>query len=238
MISRTSFQLLLLVNLLLLGVWVAPTLGIQILDDGGREPERMSNQLHPEQVHVLREAETQEAPAAPATPPASGAASAPQATAATAPAAAACIQLAALTSDQVAAVNDALKPLGNALSMREEDTTTTSYWVNIPPNGGKAGAEKRTNDLKQLGIQDFFVVKDAGSDQFAVSLGLYHNEAAAQRMLESLQKKGIRTARITTRESVSSSRMRLSGPSDVLDRLTHDLGDKLKGVEQTACSPT
>lgn len=233
MIARTSFQLLLLANLVLAGLWLSPRLGMDLLGSSGREPERLETQLHPERVRLLGEA------SAPAAAAPSDAASQPVVAEPAAGSAAGgqiCVEWAALSSEQVAALNAAVRSAGDGLTLREEALPgTRSYWVNIPPQGGRAGAEKRVADLRQMGYQDIFVIKDEGPDQWAVSLGLYRNEAAANRFFEGLQKKNIRTAKITVREN-ASSRIRLSGTGELIERARQSAAESLKGSEPVACA--
>lgn len=231
MIARTSFQLLLLANLVLAVLWIGPRFGFDLLGGGGREPERMASQLHPDQVRLIGEAvappAADSAPAASSTPLA--VASAPASSAV-----ASCMQWSGLAPEQVAVVNAAIRTAGEGVTLREEVLSSHSYWINIPPLGNRAAAEKRGMELRQQGVQDLFVVRDAGPDQWAISLGLYRNEAAANRFFEDLQKKGLKGARLTVRDN-PSSRIQLSGPSDQLARVAQQAADALKGGEQGAC---
>lgn len=237
MIARTTFQLLLLANLVLAGLWLSPGLGLNLLGSGGREPERLDTQLHPEQVRLLGETSAPASVVAALAQPDVSAQPVPAAAEPVSGAAPACVEWPSLAAEQVAAVNAAVRNAGDGLTLREEALPgTRSYWVNIPPQGGRAGAEKRIAELRQLGYQDIFLVKDEGPDQWAVSLGLYRNEAAANRFFEGLQKKSVRTAKITVREN-ASSRIRLSGPGELIERVRQTLAGSLKGNEPMACVP-
>ena len=71
----------------------------------------------------------------------------------------------------------------------------------IPPQGDRQGAQRKGAELKALGVDDFFVVQDAGSDQWSLSLGVFRSEAAAQARLADLQSKGVRSAQVGARVS-------------------------------------
>jgi hypothetical protein len=81
--------------------------------------------------------------------------------------------------------------LGNRLSQRDSGD---SYWVHIPPLKSRADAERKSNEVRGLGITDFFVVQEAGPAQFAISLGVFKTEEAANNHLAQLRSKGVRSA--------------------------------------------
>ena len=86
-------------------------------------------------------------------------------------------------------------------------------------------------------MSDFFIVQDSGPNQYAISLGLFSTEAAAQSLLEKLRRQGITNARMTTRENPEpSSRIELRGPSDAMEKIRAFLADTLKTVKATGCS--
>ncbi|HEX5125823.1 MAG TPA: SPOR domain-containing protein [Rhodocyclaceae bacterium] len=215
---RSAFFLMAAINLVLAAILLAPVFGLQDIDHANGEPERLNNQLNTESIRVLPQ----------------GFESTPAATPA-ALAAPVCVAYDNLNSDQAKLLTARAQGLGETVNVREEGGTP-SYWVNIPPQGGKQGAERRSAQLKQMGVDDFFTVQDSGATQYAISLGLYHTEAAAKRQIESLQQKGLRTAVISVRENTGlNTRVELTGPSDVLQKMGQELADQLKGAEQAAC---
>lgn len=107
------------------------------------------------------------------------------------------------------------------------------YWVYLPPFKSLADAQKRTDELKTLGLadKDFFIVNDAGANRNAVSLGVYSTEEAARQRLEAMQDKGVRGVRSGLRESVKMARIVLAQPDeDGLTRLNRAVLD-IKGSE-------
>lgn len=94
------------------------------------------------------------------------------------------------------------------------------WWVFIPPLAGKAEAEKKGGELRQLGVDDYFIIQEAGPNQFAISLGVFSSEKGAQERLAELKGKGVRSARQGTRPGKeSSTRIEASGPLAERDAL-------------------
>ncbi|WP_153111754.1 SPOR domain-containing protein [Propionivibrio limicola] len=87
--------------------------------------------------------------------------------------------------------------------VRIERTVTTpgrsSYWVHIPPLATKKDAESKSEELRSLGVTEFFIMQDNGPNNRAISLGLFANKDGATALLESLRAKGVRSARIAER---------------------------------------
>ncbi len=260
---RVTFYLLAVFNLACGAVIAMPWLGMQPPFLGATEPERIASQVFPEKLRVLgASTEPSSAPSADASepltsPPAESvpqaesappAASAPVASevsapvAATAPAVAAadsnganCVAFKSLTSAQAQALAQRARSGGSNLTVREEAAAPSSYWVNIPPQGGKAGADRRAADLKKLGLDDFFIVQDAGDNRYAISLGLFHAEDLADRQLEALQKRGVKGATVTARENANSSRVELLGTSAQIERVARDASGDIQSVQRDTC---
>lgn len=81
------------------------------------------------------------------------------------------------------------------------------WWVFMPPQPDKKGAEKKAGELQRLGVTEFFIVND-GPQKFAISLGVFSREEAAEKRLEQLRGQGVRTARVGPR-SVEGARQLL-----------------------------
>jgi len=75
------------------------------------------------------------------------------------------------------------------------------YWVYIPPLPNKAAVNRKIGELKARGVKEFFVVQDAGQWRNAISLGVFKTREAAQKFLDDLRAKGVRTARFGQRSS-------------------------------------
>jgi hypothetical protein len=82
-------------------------------------------------------------------------------------------------------------------------TEISSYIVHIPPMGSKEAADKKAAELRALGLTDFFIMSDNSPMRWAISLGVFKSETAAQTHLAALVKQGVRSARVTPRMSGS-----------------------------------
>lgn len=183
-----------------------------------REPARLVNQLNASQLKIISAEQAGHTPVgAPvgATAPDAGgtatAATAPNAattpTAATgAPPVLACVEIGSFViadarrfETRLAALN-----LGDRQARRNlPGTEISSYIVNIPPMGSKEAADKKAAELRGLGVTDYFVMSDNSPMRWAISLGVFKSETAAQNHLAALVKQGVRTARVTPRMSGS-----------------------------------
>lgn len=68
------------------------------------------------------------------------------------------------------------------------------FWVYVPPRPDRADAVRKAEEMKGMGVEDFYVVNDDGKWQNAVSLGIYSSQEAAQRRLDDLKNKGVKSA--------------------------------------------
>ncbi|HZX27465.1 MAG TPA: SPOR domain-containing protein [Telluria sp.] len=71
--------------------------------------------------------------------------------------------------------------------------------VFIPPQGSKEAADRKANELRNLGITNYYVISDNSSLRWGISLGVFKSEAAAQTLLAALNKQGVHSARVTGR---------------------------------------
>jgi hypothetical protein len=253
---RVTFYLLVALNLACAVGIAMPLLDMPPLFLGVTEPERMSSQVFPEKLKIVTTSTeppstpgveasaavaslpSESAPVAESAPlvMATAEASTPVAAAPAADGAAAvCVAFKNLTSTQAQALGQRARGVGASLTVREEAAAPSSYWVNIPPQGGKAGADRRAAELKQLGLDDFFIVQDAGENRFAISLGLFRAESLAQRQLETLQRKGVKGATVTARENANGARIELIGAGAQIERVARDAGGDITGAVRDTC---
>ena len=217
------------------------------------EPERLSNQLSPERMRLVAEvrpavpAPVAVAPAAPVlvTPAASD--TPPQGETSPQPAAPApvpetsappgCVAFGGVSAAQLDEIKARIAGAGPGFKLTESRSgAISSWWVHVPTLGSKEAAERKAAEIRKLGVDDLFIVQDPGPAQFAISLGLYKNEAQANRLLDSLREKGVRSAQVAGR-GASVLRVELRGPSDSLATLASDLSERLRGANRLECSP-
>lgn len=116
---------------------------------------------------------------------------------------AACVEWGVFGGAEVARADAAIAALAlpaDALQRRVADVD--GYWVHMPPLKTRPEVDRKIGELKALGVEEFFVVQDAGPWRNAVSLGLFKNEEAAKAELERLRQRGVRSAVVVRREKL------------------------------------
>ena len=78
--------------------------------------------------------------------------------------------------------------------VRQISQKVATYMVYMPPQGSRAAADKKAQELKDLGVTQFFIIKDDPKMRWGISLGVFKSQASAKRHLANLQKRGVRTA--------------------------------------------
>lgn len=169
------------------------------VEGGEREPQRLKSQLARERMVMLSAAEAraaaEAAPAATEAPLAPEPEPAPVATIA-------CTQAGSFAAPDARRFETRIERLG--FGERQSRTSVpyqevTSHLVYLPPNGGKEGADRRVAELKEKGVTNYFVMQGEGPMKWAVSLGVFKTETAAQSLIAALGKQGVRGARVLPR---------------------------------------
>jgi hypothetical protein len=220
---------------------------LEALISSGREPARVANQINPNKVKLLSPAAAQAAPGTPGSQIGSPGVNAPMAAAALpasmvsngAGTGAQSTQLAAAKKGIVLACTeignfntaDAKRfeaqltalALGDKLS-RREIKETSSHMVWIPPQGGKEGADRKAGELRNLGVNDFYVILENNPQHWGISLGIFKTEEAARAHLNALNQKGVRSARlvehrIPLNKTAFQLRQLDTGGKEILDRV-------------------
>jgi hypothetical protein len=220
---------------------------LEALVSSGREPARVANQINPNKVKLLPPAAAQAAPGSPGEPGSqigSPGVSAPMAATALP---ASMVSNGAGTAAQLAAAKKgivlACTEIGNfntadakrfeaqltALALgdklvRREIKETSSHMVWIPPQGGKDGADKKAGELRNLGVNDFYIILENNPQHWGISLGIFKTEEAARAHLNALNQKGVRSARliehkIPLNKAAFQLRQLDAGGKEILDRI-------------------
>jgi len=213
------------------------------LDPAGaedHEPARLNNQLASERLVPLTDSEAKAAAAsaeqdvAAETPPQGEAplaapAPAPAAPPTPAPQPIACIQAGPFSNSdarrfeaRIGRLDLAARPARVDMPFQE----VTSRLVYLPPNGGREGAQRRSAELKERGVSNFFIMQGDSPLRYAISLGVFKTEGAAQKHASDLARQGVRGVRIlprgpqTTRAAFqyrlidAATRTRIAGVAD------------------------
>jgi hypothetical protein len=115
-----------------------------------------------------------------------------------------CLEWGGFAADEVARAAAALAKLAPADKVSQRESGE-SYWVYIPPLKTRADADKKAGELKARGITDFSVMAEAGQWQFALSLGVFTTEEAANAHLGQLRQKAVRSAVVGPRGTKAST---------------------------------
>jgi hypothetical protein len=193
-----------------------------------REPARLKGQVNADKLVLVPAAA---AVAARPAEPAPAAAPEPV-VAAPAPALIACVEIGNLTAQEARRFDNRIAALGQPLQPVRQNVTTTevgSYMVHVPPHASREAADRKAEELKNLGVTNFYVIPDNTPMKWAISLGVFKSENAAKTLLAALNKQGVQGARISARGTqVSRVNYRFRG----IDAATRDKLDRIASAFQ------
>jgi hypothetical protein len=226
-------------------------LGSVASDD--HEPARLKNQIGTGKLVMLSAEQVQAAQAAASVAPTPTPASASDTSAAVAPALAPAPAVppkpaVALVCTEVSNVRpaDAIRfdarvaklELGARQTRREIPSTDfTSYIVFIPPQGSKEAADRKAAELKALDVTNFFIMNKDSPMKWAISLGVFKSEAAAQTQLAALNKQGVHSAKVAGRSSAAATRItyQFRGIDAATSARIERIADAFPDLETRAC---
>jgi hypothetical protein len=166
---RVLLSILIVANLALFGYGF-------LAERQGRTAERLGlpDQLNADRIRIVRGEPEPEPPPAPAP-------------------AEACMEWAPFSQEEVVRAREALASLtlGDRLSTAPVNAVA-NWWVYVPPLPNRLQADREVARLAAAGVRDTYVVQDNSDMRFAVSLGIFRSEEAAQRFLD-----GLKTRRVT-----------------------------------------
>lgn len=118
----------------------------------------------------------------------------------------------------------------------ETKEASSSYWVFIPPLASKKDAENKVAELKKLQVDDYYIVNESGTNNHAVSLGLFSTREAAESYLETLKGKKVKSAQITEKNGKPAlATLEVRGPETFFDTLRKALSDALPDSTPVTC---
>jgi hypothetical protein len=199
------------------------------------DPAPHGRQIAPESLKVVspKDLPPPAAPKPPAPPPV---AAAPAPAAPAAPVR--CVEWGSFTLADAPRAEKALEPLslGARLTLRRTEETA-GWWVFIPPQGNRAGAQKKAAELKKLGVDEYFIVQEEGATRWAVSLGVFRTEEAAAARLAALRKRGVRSAVVGARETVVPKVwLQVKSADAALEARLKEIATQIEGSELKGCS--
>jgi hypothetical protein len=211
---RALFLLLVLANLAFYVWWRygAPA--------DAADPAPLSRQIEPEKLKIIAPAELPPPPAA-----------------AKKPAPVACLEWGSFTVADAPRAEQALEPLAlGARLARRRTEEVAAWWVFIPPQASRQGALKKANELKDLGVEEYFIVQEEGEHRWALSLGVFRSEEAAQARLAALRAQGVRSARVGARETaVPKIWLQVKAVDAPLQARLKEIARQIEGSELRDC---
>lgn len=190
---------------------------------GEHEPARLKNQLNADKLVLITPAKAKAAQ--------ENSKAAPEAKA---PEAVACVEIGNFSSADGRRFETLIAPLALGERQSRQNVAAqevTSHMVFIPSQGSKDGADKKAAELKNLGVTNYFITTD-----YAISLGVFKSEAAAQTLLAALNKQGVHSARIAGRgTAINKLQYQFRAiDADVRTRLD-DIRAGFQGIETRSC---
>ncbi|SFH86123.1 Sporulation related domain-containing protein [Collimonas sp. OK307] len=164
----------------------------------GREPTRISKQLQADKIKmtVAEAASAAVASTEPLTPATAAADPAPVV---------ACTEIGNFAAAEARRFSSKLAERApNVKFVRRETQEVASHMVYLPSLGSKEAADKKADEIRRLGISDFFVIQDSSALRYGISLGIFKTDEAAQKQVASLAKRGLGGAKVGTRTASSS----------------------------------
>ena len=149
-----------------------------------------------------------------------------------------CLEWGAFTVAESPRAEKALEPLslGPRLGQRRVEETAAGWWVFIPSQGSRASAFRQAAELKALGVNDYFVMGEETDIPWALSLGVFRSERAAQARLAALRELGVRTALVGPRDTaVPRIWLQVKGIDPAIEARLKDIARQLEGSELRAC---
>ena len=106
-----------------------------------------------------------------------------------------CLEWGQFSGDTLKRVAQALEKLqlGEKLIQRKAEKSG-GYWVYVTPRKTLQEAQKKVDELKRLGVQESYIVREPSGMQYAISLGIFSTAEAAAKYLDQLREKGVKSA--------------------------------------------
>ncbi|SMC28584.1 Sporulation related domain-containing protein [Andreprevotia lacus DSM 23236] len=148
-----------------------------------------------------------------------------------------CVRWTGITGDQANLARDKLRQLG--LTAQENTAAQNAkFWVYVPPLNDIETARKKAQQFAELGVDDYFVVNNGSKWQNAISLGIFSTQEAADRRLNDLRDKGVKSAIVRERDDgVRHTSFLVRKISDEQQAKLAKVAELLRGsqVEKVAC---
>jgi hypothetical protein len=77
-------------------------------------------------------------------------------------------------------------------NMTSTGQESVRYWIYKPPLASAEAAQTKADELRKLGVEDFFIVQDDPKWRNAISFGVFRDEKLADKLMADLKNKGVK----------------------------------------------
>lgn len=164
---------------------------------GEREPGRIKNQINIDKLQLLVGSQASVQAPLPAPAPLE----------ATTPVLIACTEIGNFAAAEARRFERLVAPLALGERQSQQEVAVqeiSSHMVMIPPLGSKEAADRKAAELKAQGVSNFFIMNDSTPMKWAISLGVFKSETAAQTLMATLKKQGVTGAKVAGRSSAGT----------------------------------
>lgn len=151
-------------------------------------------ELEPEKMRLLTEAEIQALPKIAAEPTIETTVETVKESTVITPttsATSSCFEWGMFNANNIESAKNAVAQLSLTAEVKEHTPQTNKrFWIFVPPLKNAQAAQNYANELRNLGVEDLFVVQEP-SWKNAISFGLFEDETLAQNLLNELKAKGV-----------------------------------------------
>lgn len=115
-------------------------------------------------------------------------------------------------------------------------TDVDAWWVILPSLGGMAAAQKRSAELRAMGITEQYIIPERGSHPYGISLGLFRSVESANEQRRELMARGLDNIQIEAR-GTTTHRVEVRGPSDRLSEWASRWTSRQARGSRLSCRP-
>ena len=159
------------------------------------EPEIKLTEINPKKIKILSQSEIDALPKKQTSLPLISSPTPEPETNAT------CFEWGTFSDSNLASVQKVLTRMSLPTTVKQQETVAPKrYWVYMPPLKTTADAQKKSAELKALGVEDLFVVQEEKWKN-AISFGIFEDEQLATKLMQELQAKGVKNIERTLRSN-------------------------------------
>ena len=112
----------------------------------------------------------------------------------------------------------------------------SSHIVYIASLGSQEAAERKARELKALGVRDYYIITEDSPMKWAISLGVFKSETAAQALLATLGKQGVHSAKLGVRDTpVYKVAFQLHALDAAARQNVNDIASSFAALETRSC---